>query len=388
MLPCLTLKAGREKSVLNRHPWIFSGAVAAWPECSDGDLVRVEAAGGEVLGGGYINRRSSICVRLLCFDGGDPLEALRLNLRRAIRRRQALTPPGVNAVRLVNSEGDDIPGLIVDRYGDVLVLQCGTLGIEKLKDLIVGFLVEELKPLAVYEKSNLPVRREEGLEPQSGWLCGHLQGQVTVKEDECLYLVDIQEGQKTGFFLDQREMRSLVRRLASGRRVLNCFCYSGAFSVCAALGGAARVKSIDSSKAALELARQNFVLNGIDADSHDFEAADVLAALPQEKEKYDFIVLDPPAFAKKRAHINQAARAYGELNREALRLLSPGGLLLSCSCSYYMEERLFQQILFQSAVHSGRSARIVQKHRQAFDHPVNICHPEGSYLKSFLLEVE
>jgi len=388
MWPKVTLKPGRDKSVLNRHPWIFSGAIDSRPDCEDGSLVRVYSADGTLLGAGYFNSRSSISVRMLCFDERDPRQALRLSLERAIELRRELIPAHTTALRLVNGEGDALPGLIVDRYDDVLVVQCGTLGLDKLKSEIVQALVETINPRAIYEKSDLPSRREEGLESSFGWLYGEKVGEVIVKENNLSFWVNIEAGQKTGFFLDQREMRKLIADIAAGKSVLNCFCYTGAFSVYAARGGAHRVDSLDSSGSALETARRNFELNALDWRQHGFEEADVLRVLPQLRRNYDIVILDPPAFAKKRLHVERACRGYLEINRQALRLIAAGGYMLSCSCSYYLAERLFQQILFQAARDSGRFVRIIQKHRRAVDHPVSVFHPEGDYLKSCLLQVE
>lgn len=385
--PKAVLNEGREKSVLNRHPWIFSGALQSFPECEDGSVVEVHSASGDILGFGYFNSRTSICIRLLSFGAEEPVSALRANLSRAADLRRRLTPSGTDAFRVVNGEGDGVPGLIVDSYGGVLVLQCGTLGIERLKAEIVEALLKELKPRAIYEKSDLPSRKIEGLNSSQGWLYGEPVNELKIVENGHPFWVDVVGGQKTGFFLDQREMRALIGALAGGAGVLNCFCYTGGFSVYAARGGAAKIKSIDSSAGALELARRNFELNEIDPARHEFQAADVFEALPSEKAKYDIVILDPPAFAKKRAHIESATQAYGSLNRAGLKLVKGGGYLLTSSCSYYVDERLFGQIVFQAARDCGLGVQILQKHRQAFDHPLSIYHPEGNYLKSLLLSV-
>ena len=384
----LVLKAGREKSVRNRHPWIFSGAIEKVERVTDGDVTRVFSQSGELLGCGYYNSRPSIQVRLLAFGKDDPRTALERSISSALALRQRFMAPETNAYRLINGEGDGIPGLVVDQYADVLVLQSSTLGIDCLKEEIVSLLVRKLSPRAIFEKSNLPSRTEEGLQFCEGVLYGEAVDCVEIVENGCRFEVDVRRGQKTGFFLDQRENRAFMGSLAAGRRILNCFSYTGGFSVYAARAGARRVDSLDISASAIAQAEKNFVLNQIDPAAHGFLAEDAFDYLRREQEPYELIILDPPAFAKKKGQVDQACRGYGEINRQAFKLLSPGGLLFTYSCSYYLEEKLFQQVLFQAARDAGRAVRILQRHRQAFDHPVNIYHPEGHYLKGFLFEAE
>jgi len=385
----VVLKPGRDKAVRNRHHWIFSGAVRDLPEFEDGAILPVRSAGGELLGHAYFNRRSSIIGRMLSFGAEAPETAVRRSVERALALRAAFFDPAVtNARRLVNAEGDGLPGLVADLYDDVLVLQIATLGMDRLKPLVVDLLAGALRPRAVLEKSDLPARRDEGLEDFEGLLAGEPVDRVRILDDGIPYWVSLAGGQKTGFYLDQRGSRALVRRCAAGRRVLNTFAYSGSFSVCALLGGAAWADSVDASAAALALARDNFELNGLAPDAGAFITADVFEFLRGPALDHDFIILDPPAFAKKRTDVVQACRGYKDINRLALQRVKAPGLVLTFSCSHFVDEGLFQQVVFQAAGEAGRRVRILQRHRQAFDHPVNVFHPETAYLKGFLLYVD
>ncbi len=385
----VVLKPGKDKPVRNRHHWIFSGAVARLPVFEDGDILPVSTSGGDHLGYGYFNRRCSIIGRMLSFDRTPGLEAVRAGIDRAADLRRSLFTETTNAYRLVNAEGDGLPGLIVDRYGGVLVLQIATLGMERLKPFVLDCLRRAAPARAVYEKSNMTARREEGLTDHEALLEGDLPAEVRILENRYPFLVDIVRSQKTGFFLDQREMRRLVLSFSQGKSVLNCFSYSGAFSIYALHGGAARAVSVDVSEPALELARRNMALNGFSPRPEDFIKADVFEFLREERpESYDLIILDPPAFAKKKADVVQACRGYKDLNRLALSKLPAGGLLLTFSCSHFVDEALFQTVLFQAALEAGRRVRILQRHHQSFDHPLNIYHPESEYLKGFLLYVD
>jgi 23S rRNA (cytosine1962-C5)-methyltransferase len=385
----VVLKAGRDKAVRNRHHWIFSGAIRDLPDFEDGDILAVRASGGELLGHGYFNRKSSITGRMIAFGEEPPEAAVRRSVERALKLRATLFDPAVtNARRLINSEGDGLPGLVADMYAGVLVVQVATLGMEKLKPLVIDLLSAALKPRSVIERSELPARKEEGLEPAEALLAGEPADRVRVLEAGIPYWVGLAKGQKTGFYLDQRESRALVRQFAAGRRVLNAFSYTGSFSVCALLGGALRADSVDTSAVALELAQENFELNGLPADSGLFFTADVFEFLREPALDHDFVILDPPAFAKRRTDVVAACRGYKDINRLALQRLRAPGLLLTFSCSHFVDEVLFQQVVFQAAHEAGRRVRILQKHRQAFDHPVNVYHPETAYLKGFLLYVD
>lgn len=388
-MKAVVLKPGRDKAVRNRHHWIFSGAIRDLPDFEDGDVLAVRNAAGELLGHGYFNRKSSITGRMLSFRDEPPEAAVRRGVERALALRARFFDPAVtNARRLVNAEGDGLPGLIADLYDNVLVLQVATLGMEKLKPLVVDLLASALRPRAIIEKSDLPARRDEGLEDFEGLLAGEAVEKVRILENGIPFWVSLVEGQKTGFYLDQRESRNLVRQCAAGRRVLNTFAYSGSFSVCALLGGAVRADSVDTSASAMALAQENFELNSLPSESGVFYTADVFEFLREPALDHDFIILDPPAFAKKRTDVVAACRGYKDINRLALQRVRTPGLVLTFSCSHFVDETLFQQVVFQAAHEAGRRVRILQKHRQAFDHPVNVYHPETVYLKGFLLYVD
>jgi 23S rRNA (cytosine1962-C5)-methyltransferase len=384
----VVLKKNRDKPIRQRHHWIFSGAVQSLPDFDDGDILPVASSDGEFLGSAYFNRKSAIIGRMLSFDRTAALKAIEQRLLGAIALRRDLVEPASNAQRLVNGEGDGLPGLIVDRYADVLVIQVATLGMEKLKPAILDYLIRSLSPRSIYERSDLPIRREEGLPEFEGRLYGENIESVEIRENGLRFLVEIRGSQKTGFYLDLRELRTLVRSLAKGRRVLNGFCYTGGFTVAALAGGAASVDSVDSSEPAISLARRNLSLNGFSENDHHLIVADVFEFLRREVSPYDFIILDPPAFAKKRTDVVPACRGYKDINRVALKKIGPQGLLLTLSCSHFVDESLFQQVIFQAAAEAGREVRIIQRHRLAIDHPVNVYHPESEYLKGFLLYVQ
>jgi 23S rRNA (cytosine1962-C5)-methyltransferase len=388
-LDSVILKPGKDKAVRNRHHWIFSGAVQTLPDFENGSLLAVRSANGDILGHAYFNRATSIIGRMVSFGKTAPEDAIRQSVERALSLRRRFFDPAVtNAYRLINAEGDLLPGLIADIYGDVLVLQVATLGMDKLKPLVLDLLVTALKPRSVYEKSDLPARREEGLPDFEGTVHGEPVDRVRILEEGLPFLVDIVRSQKTGFYLDQREMRRLARDLGRGRRVLNAFSYTGAFSVYALKGGAVRADSVDASESAIALAQENFELNGLPSDAGVFFTADVFQFLRDPELDYDFIILDPPAFAKRKTDVVQACRGYKDINRLAIQKVRPQGLVMTCSCSHFVDEKLFQQVVFQAAGEAGRRVRIIQRHRQALDHPINIFHPETEYLKGFLLYVD
>lgn len=387
--PSVILEEGKEKAVRNRHHWIFSGAVRTLPDGENGSILPVRSSDGELLGHAYFNRQCSIIGRMLSFGPKPPLDAVRENLRNAVAlRRRFFDDATTNAYRLVNGEGDNLPGLTVDRYHDVLVLQVATLGMEKLKPVILEMLADILSFRAVVEKSNLPSRAEEGLPDFEGRLYGKAADPAEILENGIRFIVEFAHSQKTGFFLDQREMRRLAGSLARGKKVLDCFAYTAGFSVYALRGGAERADVVEISAKAMDVARKNFALNGFDPQPDRFHADDVFEFLRQAEFEADFIILDPPAFAKKKTDIVQACRGYKDINRLAMKRIATAGLLLTFSCSHFVDEALFQKVVFEAAREAGRSVRILQKQRHAFDHPVNIYHPESHYLKGFLLYVE
>jgi len=382
-LPRLRLKKGKEKPLRQRHHWIYSGAVAKLPE---GTIAEVESSSGELLGIAMLNKGHSISAHMVAF-GDESLEnALKRKIEEAAAlRRRWFDPARTNALRLINAEGDGIPGLIVDSYADVLVIQISHPGLEPLKELIVSNLVETCRPRAIYEKSTTFMRKKSGLTESRGLLYGEAHPEVEIIENGLKYSVDLIAGQKTGLFLDQREMRAKVRELSNGRRVLNCFAYTGGFSISALAGGAAHVDSIEISGRCKGAVEKNLLLNNL--GNHQFHEADVFEFLKTSDLAYDLIILDPPAFVKKRDDIATGFRAYKELNRHVLSKMPVGSILLTCSCSYHVDENLFQNILFRAALEADRDVRILSRHTQAIDHPVSIFHPESAYLKSFLLYI-
>ncbi|HNX69604.1 MAG TPA: class I SAM-dependent rRNA methyltransferase [Candidatus Omnitrophota bacterium] len=384
------LKPGKEKPVLNRHPWIFSGAIDSIDEGYEaGDLVYVLSCREEFLGVGYLDPESQIAVRMLAFEDVAIDGAFFAGkIREAAGHRRKFLPPQTTAYRLIHSEGDFLSGLIVDVYGDFLIVQFLTAGMDVRKDMIVNALRENFPQHSIYEKSDGEVRKREGLQASSGVLAGsEPPAAIDILENGLGFGVDIRGGQKTGFFLDQRDNRAMVRDLSAGRRALNCFAYTGGFSVYAAKGGAVEVVSVDSSATAVALGKKNCGKNGFDEAMCPWAERDVFDYLREEKREFDLIILDPPAFCKNKQQIQQAARGYKDINLQALKRLSQGGLLFTFSCSSHITPDLFQKIVFGAAADAGRDVRILRKTAHAFDHPVNIFHPEGEYLKGLLCEV-
>jgi 23S rRNA (cytosine1962-C5)-methyltransferase len=389
----LILKPGREKSLLRRHPWVFSGAVArveGRPE--SGDTVSVRAAGGEFLAWAAYSPVSQIRARVWSWEEKETIDAgfMRTRLRRALDARERLIAAEAGAaLRLVHGESDGLPGVIADRYGVVVVLQLLSAGAERWRaELAEG--VRELTGCAcVYERSDADVRALEGLPVRSGTLHGALPATgVQLREHGLAYGVDVAAGHKTGFYLDQRDNRKRIGALAQGREVLNCFCYTGGFTLNALAGGAASVLSVDSSADALAQAKDNLGRNDLDAARAEWQEADVfthLRTLRDQGRSFDLVVLDPPKFAPTAAFAEKAARGYKDINLLALKLLRSGGLLASFSCSGGISAELFQKILAGAALDAGADASIVGHFAAAADHPVLLSFPEGDYLKGLLL---
>lgn len=395
MPPALTLKPQREKSLLRRHPWVFSGAVAeVRGDPSPGATVDVVAADGSWLARAAYSPHSQIVARVWTFDAAEEIEApfFRARLERAVALRQALgLIAPASAVRLVNAESDGLPGLVVDRYGDFLVCHFLSAGAEAWKRTIVDEM-QALPPCAgVYERSDVEVREKEGLPRVTGVLAGEPPPErVLIEENGARFWIDLRHGHKTGFYLDQRDNRALLTRYAPGREVLNGFAYSGGFGVMALLGGAAHVTNVETSAAALELARLNVDVNGLDPARLTNTEGDVFAVLRQYRDarrQFDLIVLDPPKFAESRHQVERAARGYKDINLLAFKLLRPGGVLFTFSCSGAVEAALFQKIVADAALDAGREAHIVQRLTQAADHPVALNFPEGEYLKGLVCRV-
>lgn len=381
------LKSGKEKALLNRHHWIFSGAVADGPPHLEGDLLPVYSQNKVLLGTAYFNSKAKIFGRMLSFGDKDPLVVLKDQLDQAIQLRKYFFDHQTTAYRLVNGEGDFLPGLIIDQYGQGLVLQISTLGMEKLKPTLIEYLRSHLNPTFIYEKSTLPSRKEEGLAPVEQLLYGNLTEELMILENGLKFWVSPKQGQKTGFFLDHREMRAQIASLSAGKKVLNCFAYTGGFSIYAAHGGAVKVDSVDISESAMLLARRNAELNSVSSSMH-FYTEDVFQFLRQSSLDYELIILDPPAFAKRQKDIISACRGYKDINRVTMQKIPSHSFLLTSSCSYFVNEELFQKVVFQAAAEAKRNVRIIGRHHLAIDHPINIFHPEGDYLKSLLLYVE
>lgn len=387
LLPKLILKKGKEKPFRQGHPWVFSGAVAeVQGDLLPGDVGEVYSAEGEFFGIGHLNPRSQIVCRFLSDRREEiGLTFFRERFSKAHRLRSEILSGGTNAYRLVNGEGDFLPGLIVDRYGEMWVLQCLTAGMERSKALIVQLLVEEYGAKWVYERSDSALCEEEGLPERTGFLYGKdHSGAVTITEEGIQFRVDVRRGQKTGFYLDQRENRLRLRSLSRDKRVLDCFCYSGGFSIYAALGGARELTLVDSSQEALAAAEEHFQMNGLQGVKRHSIRGDAFEVLRKLSGPYDIIILDPPPFARKKGHLLRASRGYKDLNLQALRLLKEGGFLFTFSCSHHMSWDLFQKVLFSAAVDGGRKVQLLERRGHPVDHPVNLSHPEGEYLKGFV----
>jgi 23S rRNA (cytosine1962-C5)-methyltransferase len=387
----VVLKKGREKPVRNRHPWVFSGAVSR-VEGEDGSLVRVVDSRGAYLATGYLNRRSQIVVRLLAWDAEETIEAgfWRRRLERALAGRQRLAAdPETNAYRLVYAEADGLPGLVVDRYGDWLVMQCLTLGLARRRDEIAALLVELLRPVGIYARDDADVRVKEGLPLETGALWGQAPpDRIEIAEHGRRFLVDVRRGHKTGFYLDQRENRQRTAAYCAGADVLNAFAYTGGFGVYAGLAGARSVLNVDTSLEALELAEENLALN--DCPPQDLLAGDVFQVLRDYRDQgqaYDLVILDPPKFAASQAQVMAASRGYKDVNLLAMQLLRPGGTLITFSCSGLVSADLFQKIVFGASVDAGRDVQIVESLAQGSDHPVLLTFPEAAYLKGFVCRV-
>ncbi|HEV2719532.1 MAG TPA: class I SAM-dependent rRNA methyltransferase [Thermoanaerobaculia bacterium] len=377
----LVLKSGRERAVANRHPWIFAGAITQESGPDDAAIADLVDADGVPLASGFHSLHSQIRLRALTF-GGEELtpDLVRARIAAAIARR-----PALNAVRLVHAEGDELSGLVVDRYDDVLVVEIANEGLDRVKPLVVETLRQELAPRLIYFKNDIPARKIEQL-PAENETIGEGAPATTIVENGLKFHVDPAAGQKTGFFLDQRDNRALARANARGRRVLNLFSYSGAFGVYAAAGGAAFVENVDVSAPAIEAARRNHELNAFDTDVR-FTVADAFAYVRQTRERFGMVICDPPAFAKSRGEVERAARGYKDVNLFALKLVEPGGLMLTFSCSGHMSLDLFQKVIFSAAHDAGRRVAFVRRLTAGEDHPVSLYCPEGEYLKGFLLEV-
>ena len=390
----IVLKKGKEKAALQRHPWVFSGAlekVKGKPE--DGDVVKVFAFDNEFLAYGYYNSNSRVAVRLLEWEESQTIDQnwYENRLKQAIASRKFILNEETNTCRLVFSEADFLPGLIVDQYADFLSLQILSSGIDKVKATIVEILKAELQPKGIFDKSDATARIHEGLPIENGLLWGENPPEfLEVKENGIAYNINIAEGQKSGFYCDQRDNRSILASYTKGKKVLDCFSYSGGFSLNSLAHGAASITSVDSSALAVETLKQNVDLNHFDAAKVTAIQSDVnkqLRAFKDAGEKFDIIVLDPPKYAPSRSALDRAARAYKDLNRLGMLLLEKGGLMATFSCSVAVDIETFKQIIAWAALDAGKEVQVIKQFCQPEDHPVRISFPEGEYLKGLLLRV-
>ena len=390
--PVLRLKPGRDKSLRQRHPWIFSGATASTAGAlRPGDTVEVRDADGKFVARAAFSPESKIRARVWTFDAREVVDAgfIARRVARAVDARAAMLDRLHSGCRLIHGESDGLPGVVADRYADTVVLQLSSAGAERWRDAIVATIVEATGAVCVYERSDADVRKLEGLPPRTGVAHGKLPEVVTFVEDGMVYRVDVVDGQKTGFYLDQRDNRAAVRALAAGREVLNVFAYTGAFALAALAGGAEMVVSIESSAAAIAIARENLARNpALPADRTEWREADAFAELRRMRDAgaaFDLIVLDPPKFAPTLAHAERAARAYKDVNLWALKLLRAGGILATFSCSGGIDAALFQKIVAGAALDAGTEAAVIGHFNAAADHPVTLAFPEGDYLKGLLI---
>jgi 23S rRNA (cytosine1962-C5)-methyltransferase len=387
----IRLKPGKERSLQRHHPWVFDGAIAKG-SADAGETVRVDGADGQFLAWGAYSPASKIRVRAWSFDQGQRIDAAffkeRLRAALALRERLAIASDGV---RLVHAESDGLPGLVVDRYGDTLVAQFGAAGVERWKDAIADALVELTGCERLYERSDTSSRRLEGLADATGWLRGQGDTALVLQEHGWRLGLDVASGHKTGYYLDQRDSRAACRDLVQRfglAEVFNGYCYTGGFTVAALAGGARRVVSVDSSGPALEQARANVALNGFDADRCEWLDADVNGSLRRfidEGRQFDGIVLDPPKLAPTAAHAERAARAYKDINRLGFKLLRPGGVLFTFSCSGGVGVELFHKIVASAGLEAGVDGVFLQRLGGACDHPMTVNFPEGEYLKGLVV---
>jgi len=390
----LVLKPGREKSVLGRHPWLYSGAVGqVVGDPGMGESVLIRDAQGTALGWAGYSPTSSIRARMWNLNPNEFVNEgfFRKRIQASILRREAYgLQNSTNALRLIHAESDGLPGLVVDRYNDVLVVQILSAGAEHWRETIIGCLSDVPGVNTIVERSDVDVRTLEGLEPRSGVLYGTAPKTVEIFENGLKFQVNVLTGQKTGFYIDQRRNRQMVGELAKNREVLNCFCYTGGFSLYALANGAAHVISVDSSSEALESGKTNLEINGLPALKSDWLEGDVfkvLRRLREEDLKFDMVILDPPKFAPTAAQAERAARGYKDINLIAFKLLRPGGILATFSCSGGVSAELFQKIVAGAAADAGMDARIIQTLTQGPDHPVALGFPEGAYLKGLIVQV-
>ncbi len=391
----VTLKKGEGRTVKNGGMWVFDNEIASvMGSFEDGDIVTVHDFDGYPLGRGFINRHSKIRVRLMTRDCGQEIdtEFLKMRLSNAWEYRKRTVD--TESCRVVFGEADFLPGLVIDKFSDVLVVQSLALGIDRYKEKIVSVLKDILKQdgiiiRGVYERSDAKVRAQEGLDCRKGFIGGEFDTDIEIVENGVKYYVDVKDGQKTGFFLDQKYNRMAVRKLCKNAKVLDCFTHTGSFALNAAKAGAESVLGLDASEAGIEQARRNACLNGL-SDTVSFECADVFEKLPELErlgEKFDVVILDPPAFTKSRNSVKNAMKGYREINLRAMKLIKDGGFLATCSCSHFMADELFSKIIGQASANVHRRLRQVEFRTQAPDHPILWAAGESYYLKFYIFQV-
>ncbi|WP_214072213.1 class I SAM-dependent rRNA methyltransferase [Mucilaginibacter sp. dw_454] len=389
------LKKGKEKAIHHRHPWVFSGAIEKVKgKPANGDIVRLVNAGGEFLAYGFYNDQSRVALRLLEWDENVPVDEawFRTKVGEAVAGRNDILSNGdTNTCRLIFSESDYLPGLIVDKYADHLAVQVLTSGIQNMMPVIIDELRKLLNPKSIFDKSDASSRQHEGLDTDNVVLFGdNPPDSVAVKENGVIYNINIAEGQKSGFYCDQRDNRRIVAAHTKGKKVLDCFSYTGGFTLNALAGGAASVTSVDSSALAIETLKENISLNKLDATRHSAIQSDVnkqLRVFKEAGETFDIIILDPPKYAPSRSALERASRAYKDLNRIAMLLLNKGGLLATFSCSGAMDMETFKQVLAWAALDAGKQVQFIGQFCQPEDHPVRSSFPEGEYLKGLFCRV-
>ncbi|MEH6304476.1 class I SAM-dependent rRNA methyltransferase [Olivibacter sp. CPCC 100613] len=390
----IILKKGKDKAAWQLHPWVFSGAIAnIVGKPANGDVVHVYNDDREFIAYGYYNGESRVAIRLLEWDPAKEVGEIwwRERIRKAVNARNTIFDEATNTARLIFSEADFLPGLIADRFGDYISLQILTTGIERVKSIIVDELQLIFQPKGIYQRDDGAARAHDGLAGQGGVLFGeHPPAFVDVIENGIHYKVNIAEGQKSGFYCDQRTNRLVVAQHTIGKKVLDCFCYTGGFSLNALKMEASEVCSVDSSALAIETLKQNIALNNLDRSKHRAIQSDVnkqLKAFREQGDKFDVVILDPPKYAPSRSSLEKASRAYKELNRLGLLLLSSGGLLATFSCSGAMDINTFKQVLAWAALDAGKEIQFIYQFNQPEDHPIRASFPEGEYLKGLLCRV-
>ncbi len=393
--PSASLKPYKEESLANGHAWIFSGALQQPPRwIESGGLVDVKSSKGQFVARGYYNPQTDIAIRILTRNPEESIDAefVRDRVRRAVELRHVFQPEQTNAYRLIHSEGDGLPGLVVDRFADILVMQIHTAGMERLRPLFIEALLQETGASGILLRNDSMSRRREGLEVEEPvTVAGEVPEHVIIRENGVQFHVDPWQGQKTGFFLDQRDKRESLRKYAQGKRVLNCFSYTGGFSLYAALTSKnTRVTSVDISAPAVEASRKNFELNNLNPDDYEFRIADVFAYLEEASERheqFDVVILDPPAFAKTQSARSNALKAYRRLNTLGMQVLRPGGILLTCSCSGVVGMDDLLGVLSLSAQRFQRPVQLLETNTHDVDHPINLAMPETAYLKAVFCRV-